>query len=219
MTDEILEAMNYVIEVTPGNLLSDFNIELFGPDDDYNKIYSDLQTTAVNHTINLSPGSYKIRIYKKGCNPLLGAYLIRVYDNRDLLTISGSGGAEGNIEFDGDNDWYEFDIAATNVYSIRATNISSTLKGKVNIYLYQKDDREKIPYSGGSHDVTIIQGYGTLPTQDIPDFLIKEGNNTVTEILNPNPGHYWVRVRAVEVIDNVLKPWEFTTGTYTISVN
>jgi len=192
-TFTITEAMNYTLEITRGILLSDFNVELFGPDDDYNLIFSDFQATTVNHTVNFAPGEYRIRVSKNNCSADFGAYKLRIYDSRNLFGISPP--ANGNIAFDSDNDWYEFNVSSAGTYVVEAPYVSSSLNGNVHIYIYNQ--------------------VGSSTAQQIPDNLINEGVNSVSG--NLAAGHYWIRVRAEEH-DVFPNDWKFLTGTYTIRV-
>jgi hypothetical protein len=101
----------------------------------------------------------------------------------------GSVTADGNIEYDGDNDWFEFVLAANTDLTISTANHGATLPGGCRIYLYDND--------GATHDIPLnaeIEDYN----RNIVD--LRNGEAAITNIhlrgYSFAPRRYWIRVRS-----------------------
>jgi hypothetical protein len=189
------ESKRVVIEVDTNRRCNNVNLQLFGPNDDYNLVASDMNGKNARFDNTLAAGKYLIRITtNRTTTQRPGAYTVRVHDGRDLLT---SGTQAGNIQYEGDNDWYSFNVtsAGTGSHTISATSISSSLSDSVHLYLYAKNWHQDANLLG----------------RVLPDTLLAEGVNSITRTLDSR--FYWVRVRGC--YDNITS--EFLTGTYSIN--
>ena len=161
---DVADAGDHTIEITPGGLLgtvvhnSGACIAIYGPDNDFGApIYTQSQVGGVNQTLSLAVGRYTMRVWAfdvaGATDPEIGAYTVRVTDDNRVITIPASPGGSvtvnGNIEYDGDNDWFEFVLTGNTDLTISTINHAATLPGGCRIYLYDNDGaRHELPLNG-----------------------------------------------------------------------
>ncbi|HXK37164.1 MAG TPA: PPC domain-containing protein, partial [Candidatus Paceibacterota bacterium] len=138
----------YTIETWAGTLTDNY-MYLYGPDNQKTLMAEDDDSgegQAAKIVQSLSPGTYyvKVRAYSSADT---GTYSIRVTTDGGgggpiitPLTVSGRG-EEGNIEKAGEEDWYEFTVSSSGLYTVATWGLSLR---DTYIYLYGPDNQKAL---------------------------------------------------------------------------
>ncbi|MBN1757085.1 MAG: hypothetical protein JW863_02140 [Chitinispirillaceae bacterium] len=247
----VTDNLDYTVTVTPDALLLGsgavpvpapstvgVDAELFGPDNEYLPVLNGSETDGDGVSIAktlatgcLATGRYLLRVYAHNAAYASGAFSVRVSnENEEVLLPPAAGNVAtvpGNLEGEGDNDWFWIDVPVASTLTIETENRSAGLATEPIIYIYR--DSEGLPVGGVPRLSTPI-GVGAVPgvTEDDVDLtrriplirrLLRNGRTLISRLVfggNPDNdnringyGIYWIRVRAAGTSE---------TGTYTLRV-
>lgn len=212
--------------------------ELFGPDNEYLPVLNGAETDGDGVSIvknaatgRLATGRYLLRVYAHNPAYASGAFSVRVANTRQDVAVPAVAGAsstvDGNLEHEGDNDWFRIDVTAAVTLTIETENRSAGLVTEPVIYMYR--DSEGLPVAGvprvsTPHGVVAVPGV----TEDDVDAnnriplirrILRDGRGQISQVEfgpiqrddNRVNGFdiYWIRVRAGNQLE---------TGTYTLRV-
>jgi hypothetical protein len=192
-------------------------MELYGPDNDFGApLFTDISDGDAIYSGNLDEGHYMIRVSRFDAagtgEQEYGAYKVRVTNDNRVITIpaapGGSVTADGNIEYDGDNDWFEFVLNSNTTLTFETENHSAGLAGGVRIYLYDNRGSEGAGRPGSRVRYSWIDATHPIPVNTYflqsspPHVYIHSGqiaiNNIELTATAASPQRFWVRLRAEE---------------------
>ena len=252
----VTDNLDHTVTVTPDALLLGtgdavppapntvgVDAELFGPDNEYLPVLNGSETDGDGVSIvknmvtdRLATGRYLLRVSAHDPGHASGAFTVQVTNTRQDIAVPAAAGASttvaGNLEGEGDNDWFRIDVPvvvapATVSLTLETTNRSAGLTTAPVLYMYR--DNEGLPVDGVPRvstpaGVTVVPGV----TEDDVDAgntiplirrILRDGRSQINQVeFGPNPrddnrvNHidiYWIRVRAGN---------PSATGTYTLRV-